>query len=418
VSKTSVAKGNEITPVKLVGYGVDTLYLSVRYAHPEDYEKKSPATLDGELMAQLEDLKAMAKEQEKEIATPWMFRDKPLLIAPYGVGNGQFSWLLKSPYANISVSRGSFNGIIAQVRLTSQYLWSHVWCGDALTEMHTFLRELFGEHIYIQVSSVDLCADVAGWNPNMIDWQERFISRAVGDSIVPFSVEGITDGPDKVDRRWKKINGLSFGQHASRLSVVIYNKRLEIEQKSRKVWFYPLWESRGWDGEMDVWRIEARFRREFLRGAGIDWAYDFLNRIQDLWAYAVGHVEGGEDGFPDGWLRLVVPSATDTTRTRWAVDPVWQVVQSAFHDVEEHHLSELVFKQEKEQYIQRCIQQIGGCVTSLAAQGSDLYPVLGSNLYETMEWLTHALEAYYKFKDVSFSRIVGEKRMKLASLKS
>src|SRR5690348_16451567 len=98
-------------PVQLIGYGVDTLYLSVRYSHPEDFEKKAPATLDGELMHQLEDLKAIAKEQEKEIETSWSFREKPLLIAPYGVGNGQFSWLLTCPYFNVSVSRGSFNGI-------------------------------------------------------------------------------------------------------------------------------------------------------------------------------------------------------------------------------------------------------------------------------------------------------------------
>ena len=37
-----------------------------------------------------------------------------------------------------------------------------------------------------------------------------------------------------------------------------------------------------------------------------------------LWAYAAGHVDGGEDdGYPDGWLRLVMPSDEDMTRSRW-----------------------------------------------------------------------------------------------------
>jgi len=37
-------------------------------------------------------------------------------------------------------------------------------------------------------------------------------------------------------------------------------------------------------------------------------AYDLEERLPGLWFYAVGHVGGGEDGLPDGWLRYVVPT--------------------------------------------------------------------------------------------------------------
>ncbi|HEY4032889.1 MAG TPA: hypothetical protein VGL94_02870 [Ktedonobacteraceae bacterium] len=62
---------------------------------------------------------------------------------------------------------------------------------------------------------------------------------------------------------------------------------------------------------------------------GIDNAYNLEERLPGLWSYAVGHVDGGEDSLPDGWLRYVIPT-DDTNRSRWPVHPDWQVIQSAF----------------------------------------------------------------------------------------
>jgi hypothetical protein len=62
---------------------------------------------------------------------------------------------------------------------------------------------------------------------------------------------------------------------------------------------------------------------------GINDAYELPGRLSGLWSYAVGHVGGGEDGLPDGWLRYVIPTE-DTNRSRWPVHPDWQVIQSAF----------------------------------------------------------------------------------------
>ena len=66
---------------------------------------------------------------------------------------------------------------------------------------------------------------------------------------------------------------------------------------------------------------------------GIENAYDLMERLPLLWSYAVGHVGGGVDGLPDGWLRYVVPTE-DTNRSRWPVHPDWQVIQTAFQPVE------------------------------------------------------------------------------------
>lgn len=404
-----------------VGSGVDTLYLNVAYASLQDAQQKKPETLDSDLAYQLDDLKSLAKEQETEVPTPWYFHNVPLMLHPFGTGQGQWSWLLTHPHFNLTVAHGRLNGIIAQVRVSSSFLWSHEWCGSALAEIHDFLMVIFGERIYLQVSEVHLCTDVINWKPDADDWQRRFISRAVSDDI---HLAPDTEDPDKAIRalrQWKDLSTLQFGRASGRLYVVIYNKSLEIEQKSKKVWMYDLWSKEKendvpvWDGKSEVWRVEARFKRPFLHTSGIEGAYDFLNHVKDIWGYAVGHAYGGDDGMPDGWLRLAIPG-TDTNRTRWEVDPAWKVVQGAFDEVEQHYLGELPFKVEKEQNIQRLVQQISGCVSSLAAQGADLYPILGANLFETMEWLTHAIEEHHRLKEVSFSAIVTEKRLKLASL--
>jgi hypothetical protein len=63
---------------------------------------------------------------------------------------------------------------------------------------------------------------------------------------------------------------------------------------------------------------------------GIDDAFMLESYLPGLWAYAVGHVGGGDNGLPDGWLRYVIPSETDVNRSRWEVHPDWKVLQSAF----------------------------------------------------------------------------------------
>ncbi len=44
---------------------------------------------------------------------------------------------------------------------------------------------MFGDYLWFQVSEVDLCADVVGWDVSQANWQECFISHAVGDDGCP-----------------------------------------------------------------------------------------------------------------------------------------------------------------------------------------------------------------------------------------
>ncbi len=214
-----------------------------------------------------------------------------------------------------------------------------------------FLMALFGDDIMLQPSSIDLAVDVVGLDVGSVqDVKEHFITRAQLDDQMPVdaSDDGMIDGPDHIKRRWRRITGLPFGARSGQVSALLYDKTHEIKYKSpKKVWFHDIWKAvkdeNGtpvWDGDAAVWRVELRFKQRALHEFqqegvfhGIENAYDLMGRLPLLWSYAVGHVGGGADGLPDGWLRYVVPME-DTNRSRWPVHPDWQVIQAAFQPPE------------------------------------------------------------------------------------
>src|SRR5438067_10123789 len=113
--------------IALVGYGVDTLILNVRYADHDGRPVKQE--LDEKLVQELDYLQGEARRVETAVATEWSFLDVLLFVEPNGAGK-QWRWLLTSRLLNFVVSRGRFNDVIAQVRFSSEFLWSQAWCGD------------------------------------------------------------------------------------------------------------------------------------------------------------------------------------------------------------------------------------------------------------------------------------------------
>ena len=125
--------------INLVGYGVDTLIINVRYSDSKGQPVKQE--LNEKLVQELDYLQGEARRVETAVATNWAFQDVLLFVEPHGAGK-QWRWLLTSRLLNIAVSRGKFNDIIAQVRFSSEYLWSQAWCGDVLSKVHTFLMSI------------------------------------------------------------------------------------------------------------------------------------------------------------------------------------------------------------------------------------------------------------------------------------
>lgn len=413
-------------PYRLVNDGVDTLVLNVRYADPSGVPcKGDDALLPDHLIACLTAWQAVAREQDGPVVTPLVFHDAALQIYPHGAGKGQWRWLLTCPSFTLAVSRGRLNGVVAHVRLSSPYLWSSedttthrqdIW--SLMVELHDFLSVFFtgGDDLMaLQVSELHLCADVAGWDVSTIEWQRCFLSRARTRIDHPDTPEE-AGGPGPVVYVGRRLSTLNFGTHGSPLSCCIYDKLREIKV-SHKLWMPDLWKRHGWDGSSPVWRVEFRWKREALheiRQEGVFHGIESLedlglpSRISSLWTYAAGHIQGGKDGLPDGWLRCALPSETDPNPSRWEVAPAWQVVQSAFTtetepavhiptgevvDLPVSPLAVLIRQRHYEMNIQRLSQQVGGCAATLAAWLGGTSQSM-DDLPSVLTWLIDHLPAY------------------------
>jgi hypothetical protein len=404
----------------LLSYGVDTLVLNIRYANPSGQPMHEE--LLEPLVERLDAWQMQARKEEQAIQTDLAYRDEAFYAHPHGAGKGQWRWLLTNDLLNLCIGRGRLNGVIAQVRLSSFLLWSsedpathRQDLASLLTHLRAWLSDLLGMKqvpIHIQVSEVHLCADVTGWDVgHCYDWQATMLSRArrrsVHGSYTPPDVSecekyhcaGVSahgsflwSGPEAEIPEpvyyGHRLETINFGSHGSALSCVIYNKTREIT-KSGKKWFLPIWAYHGHDGKAEVYRVETRWHREALhdfeqRGVfhGLETLEDLLKYLPYLWTYTVGHVQGNDDGLPDGWLRYVAPNSYKNPAF-WPVHPAWQVVQSAFTTEKEQAidvmtgevldlpislpLAVLMRRRQRAQNIKRLVQQVAGCSATLAA---------------------------------------------------
>jgi hypothetical protein len=192
------------------------------------------------------------------------------------------------------------------------------------------------------------------------------------------------------------------------------NKTLEIKQKSGKTWMYDRWRqgvdglhSGKWDGESDVWRVEFRFKREFLHQVGIEWAYDVLGEMKRMWGYAAGGISG-DDGLPDGWLRYVIPNE-DSNRSRWPVHPAWTIVQRAFSDDADPGLGSLVRERIREKNVERGIAATIGYISTLAAWIGGEYADQDADVSLMLHWLSEVGPGYLKSKQRNFQEEVLKK---------
>jgi hypothetical protein len=275
-----------------------------------------------------------------------------------------------------------------------------------------------GPHVIGQCFPQQVCADGVS---------QIFISPRIAESIQVLGTllhellhagVGCESGHHRQFSQPARRLGLTFSARGP-ISCAIYDKVREVK-RSGKLWFEDLWSSNGWDGTGVVWRVEFRFKREFLRELRVDGVYhgiedatDLPARLVDLWAYAAGHVGGGADGWPDGWLRLVVPVPDDGTRSRWPVHAVWQGVQAAFSTATNRpaDFHEVIRKRKQGWNTDRAIESTMGFATSLAAHvGGDLaQPETDFSLF--LHWLHEAGSDYLDVKERVFAHEVVRKRV-------
>lgn len=409
----------------VVNSGVDTLVLNA--FHTDANGRPIKMEVAQPLKAQLDEWKRIALEQHEEYPTSWMFNDAVLHMFPNGAGRGQWPWMLQTKDIVLYISGGHWNGI-ASVRLGSHYLWSCRSVQDAIVQVQVFLDDIFGDEMYLQVSLIDLCADVVGWQDiSQLDRSRHFVTRSRKRGVYEETAWG-TDVTSRDYALGLQRTGFDFARDkrgSSPLSCRIYDKTREL-RGSGKEWFEDLWRSRGWTEEDGpVWRVEFSFKRDALHELmeedaagnelfhGVEDAYELLDRLPLLWAYAAGQVGGGMDGLPDGWLRCVVPGE-DKSRARWPVHPVWQVIQVAFsQDMETPpHFGKIVRKRWEDHNINKGIEAVIGYLTSLAAWAGGELAEEGVDLSIVLHWLAAKGGSYLERVDRDFSAEVQRKRIK------
>lgn len=166
---------------KLVNVGVDTLVLNAFYT--DERGRPVKYDLDESLRLQFDAWKREAQEFHVECPTTLIFNEAVLHMAPNGVGQGQWPWMLKTKDITLYISGGHWNGI-ASVRFLSRYLWSCRGVREAIVQVQAFLDDLFKQAVYLQVSLVDLYVDVAGWEDiERLGRVQHFISRSRKRSV-------------------------------------------------------------------------------------------------------------------------------------------------------------------------------------------------------------------------------------------
>ncbi|HEV8193204.1 MAG TPA: hypothetical protein VGP82_17210, partial [Ktedonobacterales bacterium] len=168
-----------------VAAGIDTWYLN----------RIDEAGLPPHLRIALDDLQALAKDEDDEVETPWQYDGTPLLMYRAGVNTQQgggvsWSYILRNPSLTLLIRKAPLGGIVAQARLGSECLWRRT-PRAALDELNLLIRRLWrsGHTRAIsaasgrwQVSQVHLAHDVAH-APLEQEQFERYVSRSRKQSV-------------------------------------------------------------------------------------------------------------------------------------------------------------------------------------------------------------------------------------------
>jgi hypothetical protein len=287
-SNTVSNKYNNPEYIQPLRFGIDSLYVSFAGELHSDQQ----ATLDKlKKFAQSEDLYEQSLAQLEINDHLFEVKDK---------GTGMFPYVLDDNCFRIQLSRNSAKSMpMAYIKISSEYL-THKTVSDVMSDLNSVLSQLGEVQTQAKVSRIDLFVDFAS-NENMDSWhRDAWVTRS--EKINQYSVKG-------------NFSGWSIGM-GSGMSARLYNKTLEI-LTSNKQYLEPLWKQAGWDGVTPIWRLEFEIKRDVLVQFYTQELSVCLSNLNGLWAYATTE-----------WLKLTIPSESDSNRSRWPIHPLWGYLSS------------------------------------------------------------------------------------------
>lgn len=227
-------------------------------------------------------------------------------------GKRGYSFILKNPGYELHIAE--FNSSISnfapiQVRISSEYLWAY-GLKISYQNIYKFIANVFGVPNNVKVSRVDMAMHID--NADFITNYQNAYKGNYKNSNVNFNN--------------KSINALTFGSRSSPVYCRIYDKTLEIQEQSKKTWFYEIWKANNMDIN-NVWNVEFELKSDFLRRYNIISPIDLIEHLNSIWHYLTFD-----------WLVMI---NNDNKRVdRCSTNYLWKIVQNGYSTFSSEQLIE------------------------------------------------------------------------------
>ncbi|HEX5806626.1 MAG TPA: hypothetical protein VFY31_09870 [Macromonas sp.] len=313
---------------RLLRLGVDSLYLSYG------------GELSADTLDVLNRLKRLAQSEHLEEQVTAQYPAGEHIFTVYDKGERNFPFVIEDAAYRIKFSKPGKKLPMAYVKVSAYYL-AHKSLQAVQNELEAILAGLGSVGSQL-VSRIDLAVDFSS-SVAMDGWgRDAWITRA--SDIDAYSKD-------------QHFTGWTVGKGGA-VSCRLYDKAKEIE-KSGKTWLFDLWRPAGWVDGDPAWRLEFQFKRDFLKTRTLNTLNQVQEALNGLWSYACTE-----------WLRLCLPSTTDSTRSRWPLHPLWLALSSVDWDSPQSTLDKVDLRTiPKEDWLKK--QAFGLITTTMALHSLD-----------------------------------------------
>lgn len=297
ISPPSKVAPESLKPLSVLASGVDSLNITINVNWEND-------SFFQYLAAQKEIAKIYGGPIAVKLAGSSQVETLLFQIQPYG--SKGYEWVLNGN--DYSLKIGNWLEPISRPSIVAEIRSETLWALGPITAVETLLNLLNNAKASfesIKASRIDLCVDILlpekTWDLNLIKYA---VSMAALKS--PYFY-------------YASLTGISIGR--GKVSARLYDKPLEIRQKSKKFWMYDLWGITEIPEHLKLIRVEVQFRREALKSLGLETLSDFFQHPENLWAY-----------FSKDWLKFQNNPGKHHTQRHTL--PFWKVATNGFLGVQ------------------------------------------------------------------------------------
>ena len=264
--------------------------------------------------------------------------DRSYIFNVKGYGGKGYEWLIENHEYSLSI--GNWIKPISRPSILITIRSETLWLRDPLEAIHFILKfiELQGGTIRnIKITRLDLCLDTLFptglWESDICAYK---MTRA--------SSTGRFDTHNR-------LSGISIGK--GNICARLYDKPLEIKQKSKKTWLYPIWGINKPPENYKIIRVEFQLRREAIKELGLHDLDSLFEDINEVWAYCT-----------QKWL--IFRDQPDKQAHQRKTLPWWEIIQNGFSGISKGFPAIRVQLSTAER--EMICQQIIGYLCSYAAQ--------------------------------------------------